>query len=340
MKKSGSMIQRLAPQHTPQWQKSQSQAVTKLSELLKLLELPSVGNHSQHFATSNFPLRATHAYIQRIKKGDINDPLLRQILPINIEAEQHEGYHKDPLNEQESMPIPGLLHKYHGRVLLTLTGACAIHCRYCFRRHFPYAEANPNKDNWSQALDYINDHDEINEVILSGGDPLSIPDQQLQRLSQALDTIPHLKRLRIHSRHPVVLPERINEQLLAWLSQTRLQVIMVIHCNHANEIDDEVQEALRRLQQANITLLNQSVLLKGVNDNSQALIALSERLFECGVQPYYLHQLDPVQGAAHFAVSDQQAKNLMQELHKKLPGYLLPKLVRENAGDAGKSALI
>lgn len=339
MKKSAPIIHRLARQHTPLWQKIQSQGVVRVEELLELTGLSGDPDYTPIIDTLDFPLRASHAYIQRIEKGNINDPLLRQILPTLAETRIHPDYHTDPLSEQEHMPVPGLLHKYHGRVLLTLTGACAIHCRYCFRRHFPYNKTNPATDNWSQALNYIQTHPEIKEVILSGGDPLSISDRRLQALSQQLDDIPHLQRLRIHSRHPIVLPERIDEQLLDWLKQSRLQTIMVIHSNHANEIDQQVEDALDRLKQAGVTLLNQSVLLKGVNDNSQTLITLSERLLSCGVQPYYLHQLDPVQGAAHFAVSDEHARELMQQLHQQLPGYLLPRLVREYAGEPGKIPL-
>ncbi|NOX08369.1 MAG: EF-P beta-lysylation protein EpmB [Gammaproteobacteria bacterium] len=333
------MIHRLARQHTPLWQKIQSQGVTHVGELLELTELSGNSHCAPIMDTLDFPLRASHAYIRRIEKGNPDDPLLRQILPTLDETIIHPDYQTDPLSEQEQMPVPGLLHKYHGRVLLTLTGACAIHCRYCFRRHFPYNKTNPATDNWAEALNYIQTHPEIKEVILSGGDPLSISDRRLQALSQRLDNIPHLQRLRIHSRHPIVLPERINEELLIWLRQSRLQTIMVIHSNHVNEIDQAVKDGLDQLNQAGVTLLNQSVLLKGVNDNSQTLIELSERLLNCKVQPYYLHQLDPVQGAAHFAVSDEHARELIQELHQRLPGYLLPRLVREYAGEPGKTPL-
>jgi len=234
------------------------------------------------------------------------------------------------------MVVPGVLHKYHGRVLLMATGACAVHCRYCFRRHFPYAEANPVVDRWRQALDYIAGDDSIAEVILSGGDPLSMSDRRLADLTRRLDAIPHLRRLRLHTRLPIVLPERVNDELLDWLGATRLKTAVVVHANHANEIDSSVIAALSRLKASGAELLNQSVLLRGVNDSTEALMALSEKLFEAGVLPYYLHLLDKVQGAAHFEVEETAARCLMAELSRQVPGYLVPRLVREIPGAPGK----
>jgi EF-P beta-lysylation protein EpmB len=272
-------------------------------------------------------------------RGDSRDPLLLQVLPVQQEAQETTGFLRDPLEELDSMPVPGLLHKYQGRALLTVTGACAVHCRYCFRRHFPYAEANPVTGHWPQSIEYIRQHPDITEVILSGGDPLTLSDDRLQSLADQLATIDHLRTLRIHSRLPVVLPERVDENLLSWLAAQRLKVVMVIHCNHPNEIDTGVIGAMDRLRRAGVVLLNQSVLLRNINDEAATLISLSERLFAAGVLPYYLHQLDRVQGAAHFEVSARTARKLMNEVSASLPGYLVPRLVQEIPGMPGKTPL-
>jgi EF-P beta-lysylation protein EpmB len=271
---------------------------------------------------------------------DPHDPLLRQVLPLADECLASEGYGVDPVGDLNAMVVPGLLHKYEGRVLLTATGACAVHCRYCFRRHFPYADANPLADQWHQALDYIAGDESITEVILSGGDPLSLSDRRLAELVRRLDAIAHLRRLRLHTRLPIVLPERVNDELLDWLGTTRLKTAIVVHANHANEIDDSVVAALMRLKASGTTLLNQSVLLRGINDSAEALMDLSEKLFDAGVLPYYLHLLDKVQGAAHFAVTESDAQQLMAEIGRQLPGYLLPRLVREIPGAPGKIAVV
>jgi EF-P beta-lysylation protein EpmB len=270
-------------------------------------------------------------------RGNCRDPLLRQVLPIDDENRIQPGYSEDPLQESAAMPVPGLLHKYKGRVLLTVTGACAIHCRYCFRRHFPYSEANPAGDEWQQSLHYIRTNSDIQEVILSGGDPLSLPDDKLAKLVEHLQAIPHVRRLRIHTRTPVVLPDRIDDALLGWLSATPLNTIIVLHINHANEIDCAFNQAVKKLSRTGVSLLNQSVLLRGVNDSAGTLQELSERLFDTGILPYYLHQLDPVQGAAHFAVDDDSAIKIVNRLNNRLPGYLVPKLVREIAGRGSKT---
>ncbi len=287
-----------------------------------------------------FPFKATGPFLQRIEPNNPADPLLRQILPVRQEEIQHENYSKDPLGELASQAVPGLLHKYQGRVLLVSTGACAIHCRYCFRRHFPYAQAPSSKQSWQAALKYIYADRSIKEVILSGGDPLILTDSKLSFLVEALSAIPHIRRLRIHSRIPVVLPSRINDAFLALFHNIRIKVIMVLHSNHVNEIDDSVEQSLAALRSAGMPVLNQSVLLQGINDSSSALAELNERLFDCGVLPYYLHMLDEVEGAAHFAVDEERARKIMHELRFMLPGYLVPRLVREQIGAAYKLPIL
>lgn len=289
-------------------------------------------------AAAEFPVRVPERYLQLIETGNPHDPLLLQVLPQAIEMQEAEGYSTDPLQEQEAA-VPGLLHKYRSRVLLVTTSACAIHCRYCFRRHFPYGDNRPGNKGLDAIVEYLRAHPEVNEVILSGGDPLSAPDSYLTDLHQRLSTLPQLKRLRIHTRFPMVIPERFTEALLSLLSEPRFQTILVLHNNHPRELVDELAAPLHRLRAAGVTLLNQSVLLAGVNDNAETLTALSERLFALGVLPYYLHQLDKVRGAAHFAVSDERARQLMVELLAALPGFLVPKLTREVAEKASKIPL-
>jgi len=331
------MIPHPAPAcQTSPWRKALSQAVRDPAKLLELLALPRELLPAARLAAARFPLRVPLGYVARMEKGNPADPLLRQVLPLGEELLTAEGFGDDPVGDQAAMAIPGLLHKYAGRVLLITTPACGIHCRYCFRRHFPYSEARAATDNWQAALEYIAADTSIHEVILSGGDPLSLSDQRLARLVGYLAAIPHLKRLRLHTRQVIVLPERVDTSLLDWLANTRLQTVIVIHANHANEINDEVAAALLRLHATNISLLNQAVLLRGVNDDVKVLAALSERLFESHVLPYYLHQLDRVQGAQHFEVSDTQAMRLIQELRDHLPGYLVPRLVREIADKSSK----
>ncbi len=287
-------------------------------------------------AAEAFPVRVPEEFFRRIRPGEISDPLLQQVLPIRAEDIKEEGFTPDPLSESIYQPVPGLLHKYRHRALLIVTGACAIHCRYCFRRHFPYNEANPSSGEWHRALAYLRDDKNITEVILSGGDPLTLTDRRLARLAELLAEIPHLKRLRIHSRMPVVLPERVTDDLLEWIASTRLQTVIVIHSNHANELGDMALEAIARLHAAHIPLFNQSVLLRGINNSANTLTELSELLFEAGVIPYYLHMLDKVEGAAHFYVPLSEARMIMQELRVILPGYLVPRLVREIPGELAK----
>lgn len=321
------------------WQAELANAISDPAELLELLRLPLELLPAARAASSQFPLRVPRAYVARMTPGDIHDPLLRQILPLGDELQAMPGFVTDPVGDLQAMPVPGLLHKYQGRALLVTTGACGVNCRYCFRRHFPYAEANPASDEWQVALDYIRGDESISELILSGGDPLSLSDKRLQSLSEHLAGIPHLRRLRIHTRLPVVLPSRVNADLCHWLKNSPLPTVTVLHINHAQELNDELQQACLRLKATGTTLLNQSVLLKGVNDNAPSLLALSEALFASGVLPYYLHQLDQVQGAGHFAISNDRARQLHESLRNQLPGYLVPKLVTEQAGEKAKLPL-
>ncbi len=320
------------------WQKELSNVVTDPKKLLEMLEIDS-NSYLQHFdARKLFPVRVPRPYISRMKKNDFNDPLLRQVMPLSDEHIITQGYLTDPLEEHDTV-AEGLLHKYKHRVLMIVKSGCAINCRYCFRRHFPYEENSPNKNRWQAALNYINNHQEINEVIFSGGDPLMASDEHLQWLIKQIETIKHVSRLRIHSRLPIVIPQRITDTLVEVLSQTRLKTTMVLHVNHPNEIDNSVTQSVEKLRYANIALFNQSVLLKGVNDSANTLCQLSEILFDCGIQPYYLHMFDPVQGVAHFDVHENQAKNIAQEMMETLPGFLMPKLVREIAGEANKTPI-
>lgn len=320
------------------WQKELARAFTSPEQLLHYLQIDAAPWQSGFRARRLFPMRVPRPFADKMRPGDARDPLLRQVLPLGEEFEQVPGFVTDPLDEHHSA-LPGLLHKYESRVLLVVRGGCAVNCRYCFRRHFPYADNSPGREGWHEALDYIAAHAEINEVILSGGDPLMARDEHLDRLITGLEAIPHLKRLRIHSRLPVVIPTRLTAALQQRLSDSRLQAVMVLHINHANEIDDELAARLAPWRQAGITLLNQSVLLAGVNDNTEALCQLSERLFEAGVLPYYLHQLDKVAGAAHFAVDDNEATALLAAMLARLPGFLVPRLVREIGGEHSKTPI-
>jgi EF-P beta-lysylation protein EpmB len=318
------------------WKNALANAVRDPAELLSLLGLPETLLEGAVAAARDFPLRVPRGFVARMQPGDPSDPLLRQVLPLGEEMLPVAGFGPDPVGDLAAQAGAGLLHKYHGRVLMTATGACAVHCRYCFRRHFPYGEQRPGRDNWQGVVDYLQAHPEVDELILSGGDPLMLDDQQLHALSQRLREIPQLKRLRLHSRMPIVLPERIDGGLLDWLGSLPWPVVMVVHCNHPQELDDQVSTALIRLRQAGLTLLNQSVLLAGINDDADTLIRLSRRLFDCQVLPYYLHLLDRVAGAAHFDTDHTRLTALMESLRVKLPGYLLPRLVRELPGDLGK----
>lgn len=320
----------------PTWQVELSQAINKLDELLAVLELDPKQLNATWQATTSFPLRVPRGFVARMRKGDATDPLLRQVLPLADELQLTPGFSRDPLQEKQSNPLAGLIHKYQGRVLLTAVGTCSINCRYCFRRHFPYSANNPGKAGWDKVIEYIAADSSIKEVILSGGDPLVANDDYLQALCQKIAAISHVTTLRIHSRMPIVLPARITDSLVTMLKSLSLNLVVVTHCNHANEVDSTVESALAKLKTAGITLLNQAVLLKGINDKAEVLVALSERLFKQGVLPYYLHVLDKVQGTAHFEVEVNTALTLMKALQEKLPGYLVPKLVREEPGQPHK----
>lgn len=321
------------------WQQELAQAIKCPAELLARLGLSADTIPAGIDLDQPFPLRVPRGYVARMQPGDPHDPLLLQVLPRQLEAAIQPAFLRDPVGDAAAVVSPGLLHKYHGRVLLITTGACPIHCRYCFRRHFPYADNRPDDRHWQAAIDYIARHPDINEVILSGGDPLSLSTRRLAEISTALRDIPHLRRLRIHTRMPIVLPTRIDNEFLRWLDDLPWQTVLVTHCNHANELGDEVQCALGKLRQLGVTLLNQSVLLKAVNDQVDRLCALSEALFACGVLPYYLHLLDRVQGAAHFEVDEASAWQLVDGVRRRLPGFLVPQLVRETAGEPYKVPL-
>jgi EF-P beta-lysylation protein EpmB len=320
------------------WQKELANVITDPKTLLELLEIPPE-EYQHHFSARKlFPVRVPRPLLSRMKKGDINDPILKQVMPLDAEFSITDGYSQDPLEEHDTV-APGLLHKYKHRVLMMVKTGCAINCRYCFRRHFPYAENSPNKARWQQALSYIQNHCEVNEVIFSGGDPLMASDEYLLWLINEIEKIPHVKRLRIHTRLPIVIPQRITPALVSALAKTRLKTTIVFHINHANEINDAVIRAIEPLITARIPLFNQSVLLKGINDDANTLAELSEQLFDNSIQPYYLHLFDKVQGVAHFDISEQAAKKIILQLMAILPGYLMPKLVREIAGEANKTPI-
>jgi EF-P beta-lysylation protein EpmB len=332
----------LAPVSTPRydsWQEALKDAVRDPAELCRLLDLPPQTLAGGAKAARDFPVFAPRAYIARMRPGDARDPLLRQVLPLEDELATPAGYGTDPVGDGAATRSPGLLHKYRSRVLMVTTGACAVHCRYCFRRHFPYSEGPRSVADWAPALEQIAADSTLREVILSGGDPLTLVDSHLAELADRLAAIGHLRRLRVHTRLPLMIPQRVTDHLIAWLRGTRLTSIVVIHANHARELDDTVAQALARLSDAGIVLLNQSVLLRGVNDDVDALAELCERLVDLRVMPYYLHQLDRVAGAAHFEVSESRGRDLVEQLRARLPGYAVPRYVRETAQAAHKLVL-
>jgi EF-P beta-lysylation protein EpmB len=334
------MIPQSSPVKTKQgWQHALAGAISDADELLAQLGLSGQLDAISKDKIRQFPLRVPQSYVNKMRYGDKHDPLLRQVFPLIDESYAADGYHLDPVGDQFAVTAPGILQKYNGRALLVTTGACAVHCRYCFRRHFPYGDSNPLASQWPQTLAQLKADRSVNEVILSGGDPLSLSDDKLAKMVKDLESLPHLKRLRIHTRLPVVLPERIDTALLDWIADTRLKVVMVIHANHANEIDIKAEKALNALQQVGCQLLNQTVLLKGVNDSAQALIMLSERLNDVDVTPYYLHLLDKVAGAQHFDVPEDRAIALIRSIRTQLPGYLVPRLVREIQGEPSKTVI-
>lgn len=320
------------------WQQSLREAIRSVPELLALLGLDAeaVGADAAELA---FPILVPRGFAARMRPGDSDDPLLRQVLPVLREREATPGFVADPVGDLARLAGPGVIHKYPGRVLLIATGACAVHCRYCFRRHFPYAEELAARERWAPALATVAADPSIREVILSGGDPLSLGTPRLVELTAGLAVMPHVRRLRIHTRWPIVLPARVDRELLDWLGALPWPVTVVVHANHAREIDDEVAEALGALRGAGAVVLNQAVLLAGVNDSLEAQAALCERLGDLGVLPYYLHLLDPVAGAAHFAVDARRGRALVRGLRERLPGYLVPRLARELPGRRSKTVL-
>lgn len=319
------------------WQQVLARGFTSPRLLLKHLGLDNSRDFDAINAERQFSLKVTQRFVAKMKKGDSSDPLLRQVLPIGEEMTITPGYSNDPLVESDKNPLPGLLHKYHGRVLLTLSSACAINCRYCFRRHFPYRENLLTSKTWPAVLAYLANDESISEVILSGGDPMLINNRQLAKFISQIEAISHITTLRIHSRLPIVLPERFDDGWFDCFTDTRLHKVMVLHCNHAAELDDDIAQLCLRLHNSGFHLLNQTVLLGEINDSVSILSELSKSLFGIGVLPYYLHLLDKVVGSAHFDVDEKQAYALHQQLKALLPGYLVPKLVRENAGVANKS---
>ena len=321
------------------WQQALANAVRQPEQLFELLALPRQALPAARRAARLFPLRVPRAYLSRIQTGCLDDPLLRQVLPIHLELTSPRHFVDDPVGDHQALRGNGLLQKYRNRALIITTSACAIHCRYCFRRHFPYADQRLGHQEWHTLIDSLSRMPDVNEIILSGGDPLTLSTARLQTLTSDLATLPSIRTLRIHTRLPVVLPDRIDEALCHWLSTLPFRTVMVIHCNHAQEIDESVRQALSRLSATGVTLLNQAVLMRGVNDTLADQISLHTSLFEQRVIPYYLHMLDRVRGSAHFEVPETQAGALLEQMRQHLPGYLVPRLVREVAGAAYKVPL-
>ena len=339
IKKETVTSHRAADKPMENWQEVLKGLITHPQGLQQALGLSDRALADISHASQDFPLRIPGDYLHRIRIADIDHPLLKQFVPSPQELIHTEGFSNDPVAELEKNTVPGLVHKYPGRVLLVISSSCPVHCRYCFRRHFPYHRNRNGREQWQQAIAYIRQDSSIREVIYSGGDPLSASDHQLGWLTRELSAIPHLSRLRVHTRFPLVIPQRVTDALLEWLTGRRLTPSMVLHCNHPDELSPEVVFALGRLRTAGVTLLNQSVLLKGVNNQPDTLITLSEKLYACGVLPYYLHLLDKVQGAAHFDVPEAEALSIYEAMQSALPGYLLPRLVREEAGKPSKTLI-
>ena len=321
------------------WQQELAEAITSLEELAAVLGLSPEELGGTDAAGHPFRLQVPRSFVARMRRGDPGDPLLRQVLPVAAELAAEGEYTADPVGESATLRTPALLQKYRGRALLITTQACAVHCRYCFRREFPYAQQGSDSPRWSEALAEIAADPSLEEIILSGGDPLSLSNARLENVSRALAAIPHVRRIRVHTRQPVVLPSRVDEGLLHWLRTSTRPVVFVLHVNHPNELDADLAAACAKLRSTGVTLLNQSVLLAGVNDDVRVLAELSVRLFEAGVLPYYLHALDRVRGAAHFAVPDESARALAGQLAARLPGYLVPRLMREVPGAPAKVGL-
>jgi|SRR5579863_151767 len=321
------------------WHQALSRAIRDPDELIDLLELPDALREPARRSAQLFPLLVPRSFLARMRCGDPHDPLLVQVLPLEIEEKLVPGFGSDPVGDAAARQAPGLLHKYHGRALLITTGACAVHCRYCFRRHYPYGDEPKRLADWDSALAAIEADTTVHEVILSGGDPLMLTDARLEALCNRIGEIAHVRRLRLHSRLPIVIPERVTGRLLDILHAAGPTPIVVVHANHANELAGTCADALRRLVRGGITVLNQTVLLRGVNDTVEAQTALCESLVDRGVVPYYLHQLDRVAGAAHFEVAEEVGRMLVSELRRRLPGYAVPRYVRETAGGEYKEII-
>ncbi|MFC4700469.1 EF-P beta-lysylation protein EpmB [Glaciecola siphonariae] len=320
------------------WQKELARAFTTPESLLAYLQIDADKYRSHFSARDLFVMRVPRPFADLMNAGDWHDPLLAQVMPREQEFFSPPGYSTDPLDEQ-SNTTPGILHKYLNRALLIVKGGCAVNCRYCFRRHFPYQENAVSKQKWLEVMAYIERDKNLDEIIFSGGDPLMAKDSHLKWLAEQISKIKHIKRIRIHTRLPVVIPSRINTEFLDWFGSLGQQKIMVLHINHANEVGAGLIEACAKLKKAGVTLLNQAVLLRDINHTSEAQIALNEAVFSAGILPYYLHLLDKVQGAAHFDVGEEEAKVMMADVIKRQPGYLVPKLVREIAGQPGKTPI-
>jgi L-lysine 2,3-aminomutase len=321
------------------WQDALRHAIRDPVELCRILRLPRHFEAAAVEASRQFPLFVPRSYIARMRPGDVRDPLLRQVLPLQDESADVAGFTRDPVGDMLSKKDSGIIQKYHSRVLIITTGACGVHCRYCFRRHFPYSAVPRGPDDWSAWIAELRRDPAIDEVILSGGDPLTLVDSQLARLAEMIASVPHVRRLRIHTRMPIVVPARVTRGLTEWLTGQRTTPVMVVHANHAQELDANVQRSMTALTDAGVLLLNQSVLLRGVNDDAETLVELSRRLLDCRVMPYYLHQLDRVAGAAHFEVPVERGIALVEQMRSRLPGYAVPRYAREVAGEAAKQVL-
>jgi EF-P beta-lysylation protein EpmB len=321
------------------WQQEFADSITDPAELAEILHLPGDWLEGARAAVAQFGLRVPRSFVARMQPGNLADPLLRQILPIGSELERTSGYVSDPLHESKAGLAPGLLKKYAHRALLITTEACAVHCRYCFRREFPYADQQGDLGRWREAIAAIAADNSIREVILSGGDPLSLTNSRLKSLTDALRGIAHIEWLRIHTRNAIVLPSRVDEGFIDWIASLPWRVTVVLHVNHANELQGDAAEAVAKLRSTGTLLLNQAVLLRGVNDETDTLVALSKRLHELGIVPYYLHLLDRVNGTSHFEVSEARGKELITAMAEALPGFLVPKLARELPGREAKTVL-
>lgn len=317
------------------WQSALKNVITDPFQLCELLDIDPLQLDLSPASARQFPVKVPRSFVARMQVGDPKDPLLLQVLNQKAEESNPPGFVTDPLEEAEFNPLPGLIHKYKNRVLLTLSGACAIHCRYCFRRHFDYNANNPGSDGWLPVLRYLQSHSEIDEVIYSGGDPLSAPDRLLKSFTEQLHKTTRIKRLRVHSRMPVVIPQRITDECLEWLSIFE-NSILVTHINHPREIDQSLSEAIEKLKSVGVQLFNQAVLMRGINDDLETQMELHRKCFDSGIKPYYLHLMDPVEGAAHFDVPEEEAKKLYDRMRTELSGYMLPALSREIPGDTAK----